>query len=336
MTIMNFPRRRFLHLAAGAALLQTVSRVASYAQNLQKTYRIGLLSPTAGPSANDAAFLQGLKEIGYIEKQNFVLETRYAAGKFELLPTLALELVQAKVDLILAGNYRALLAAKATTSSVPLIMTLGADPVAFGVVDSLVHPGGNITGLTEVTPELTPKRVTLFKQIMPSLRRMAILSQPGMLRTETFDQVVKQARETAQSLGLQLEFVEVRAIADLDAAFDGMIKAGIEALVVLQSPMFNQQTERLADLANTHRLPTMYESGGFAAAGGLISYGADFSDIYRRAATYVDRLLKGAKPADLPVEAPIKFDLVINRKTAKTLGLEMPQALLRQADQVID
>jgi ABC-type uncharacterized transport system substrate-binding protein len=195
---------------------------------------------------------------------------------------------------------------------------------------------GNITGLTEVTPELTPKRLMLLKEIMPNLRSVAILSQPGTMRAETFDQIVKQARDTVQSLGLQLLFHEVRGSNDLDAAFDQMAKARVGALVVLQSPMFNAQTKRLADLANTHRLPTVYEFRAFAAAGGLMSYGADFSDVYRRAATYVDRLLKGAKPADLPVEHPTKLELVINRKTAKTLELRVPQALLQQADQVID
>ena len=157
-----------------------------------------------------------------------------------------------------------------------------------------------------------------------------------MLRAETFDQMVKQARDTAQSLGLQLQFVEVRAANDLEAAFDEIAKARVEALVVSQSPTFNAQTKRLADLASTHRLPTIYEFRAFAAAGGLMSYGADFSDIYRRAAAYVDRLLKGARPADLPVERPTKLELVINRKAAKALGLEVPQALLQQADQVID
>ena len=196
--------------------------------------------------------------------------------------------------------------------------------------------GGNTTGLTEVVPELTPKRLTLLKEIMPALTRVAILSQPGMLRAETFEQMVKQAKDTAQSLGLQLQFVEVRAANELDQAFGEMVKERVEALVVLMSPTFNAQTRRLADLASTHRLPTMYEFRGFAAAGGLMSYGADISNIYRRAATYVDRLLKGARPADLPVEGPTKLELVINRKTAKTLGLEIPQALLQQADQVME
>ena len=227
------------------------------------------------------------------------------------------------------------MAAKKATTTIPIVITLGADPLAFGLMERLTPQSGNITGLTEVTPELTPKRLTLLKEIMPALARVAILSQPGMLRAETFDQMVKQARDAAQSLGLQLQFVEVRVVNDLEAAFDEMAKARVEALVVLQSPTFNAQTKRLADLANTHRLPTMYEFRGFAAAGGLMSYGADFSDIYRRAATYVDRLL-GRQPADLLVEGPTKFELVINRKTAKALGLTIPPSIFARADEVIE
>jgi putative tryptophan/tyrosine transport system substrate-binding protein len=336
---MKLPRRQSLvRRYAGAFVTAVMLAIVATAnaQQITKSPKVGFLSggSAGSPSPFITAFENGLRDLGWIKDKGVIVEYRYADGKTERYPDLVNELVRLPVDVIVAGPAPAALVAKKATPTIPIVITLGADPIAFGLMET--RQSGNITGLTEVTPELTPKRLTLFKQIMPSLRRVAILSQPGMLRTETFDQVVKQARETAQSLGLQLEFFEVRAITDLDAAFDGMTKVGIEALVVLQSPMFNAQTKRLADLANTHRLPTMYEFRGFAAAGGLMSYGADFNDIYRRAATYVDRLLKGAKPADLRVEAPIKLDLVINRKTAKTLGLEMPQALLHQADQVID
>jgi ABC-type uncharacterized transport system substrate-binding protein len=306
------------------------------AQQITKSLKVGYLSPgSAGsPSPFITAFENGLRDLGWIKGKDVIVEYRYADGKTERYPDLVNELIRLPVDVIVAGPAPAAVAAKKATATIPIVITLGADPIAFGLIET--GQSGNITGLTEVTPELTPKRLTLFKQIMPNLRRVAILSQPGILRTETFDQVVKQARDTAQSLGLQLQFFEVRAANELDAAFDEITKARIEALVVLQSPMFNAQTKRLADLANTHRLPTMYEFRRFAADGGFMSYGADFNDVYRRAATYVDRLLKGAKPADLPVEGPTKLDLVINRKTAKTLGLETPQALLQQADQVID
>jgi putative tryptophan/tyrosine transport system substrate-binding protein len=300
--------------------------------------KIGFLSAgSAGsPSPLIEGFENGLRDRGWIKDQNVIVEYRYSEGMVERFPDLVNELVRLPVDVIVAGPAPAAVAAKKATTTIPIVITLGADPLAFGLIESLTPQSGNITGLTEVTPELTPTRLRLLKEIIPALTRVAILSQPGMLRAETFGQVAKQAKETAQSLGVQLQFVEVRAFSDLEAAFDEMVKARVEALVVLQSPTFNAQTKRLAELANSHRLPTMYENRSFAAAGGLMSHGADFGDIYRRAATYVDRLLKGARPADLPVEGPTKLELVINRKTAKTLGLQIPQALLQQADQVIE
>jgi ABC-type uncharacterized transport system substrate-binding protein len=264
------------------------------------------------------------------------VEYRYAEGKAERFPELIAELVHLPVEVIVAGPAPAAVAAKKVTTTIPIVITLGADPVAFGLMESLTPQGGNITGLTEVAPELTPKRLALLKELMPTLTRVALLWQPGTLREETGGQMLQEAKDTARPLGLQLQVVETRTADGLDLAFDEIVKERAEALVVLMSPTFNAQPKRLADLASTHRLPTMYEFRSFAAAGGLMSYGAEISDIFRRAATYVDRLLKGAKPADLPVERPTKFELVINRKTAQTLGLEIPQSLLRQADQVIE
>jgi len=325
--------RVLLMMLALPAIVATVD-----AQQAPKRPKIGFLS--AGSAGSPSPFIEGfengLRDLGWAKDQNVIVEYRYSEGKAERFPDLVNELVHLPVDVIVAGPAPAAVVAKKATTTIPIVITLGADPFAFGLMDSHTPQSGNITGLTEVTPELTPKRLTLLKEIMPVLTRVAILSQPGMLRAETFDQMVKQARDTAQSLGLQLQFVEVRAANDLEAAFDEIAKARVEALVVSQSPTFNAQTKRLADLASTHRLPTIYEFRAFAAAGGLMSYGADFSDIYRRAAAYVDRLLKGARPADLPVERPTKLELVINRKAAKALGLEVPQALLQQADQVID
>jgi putative tryptophan/tyrosine transport system substrate-binding protein len=316
--------------------LLTIGATAN-AQQAQKRPTVGFLlsGSAAPPSPFIEAFENGLRALGWVKDQNMTVEYRYAEGKAERFPDLVNELVRLPVDVIVAGPAPAAVAAKKATTTIPIVITLGADPFAYGLIDSRTAQSGNITGLTETTSELTPKRLMLLKQIMPALTRVAILSQPDMLRTETFDQIVKQANDTAQSLGLQLQFVELRAASDLDAAFDEMAKARVEALVVLQSPTFNAQTKRLADLANTHRLPTIYEFRAFAAAGGLVSYGADFNDIYRRAAGYVDRLVKGAKPGDLPVESPTKLELVINRKTANTLGLEVPQTLLQQADQVV-
>jgi putative tryptophan/tyrosine transport system substrate-binding protein len=325
---------RVLHVML--ALLAIVA--TADAQQAQKRPTVGFLwSGSAGsPSPLIEAFENGLRDLGWIKDKNVTVEYRYAEGKAERFPELVTELVQLPVDVIVAGPAPAAVAGKKATTTIPIVITLGADPLAFGLMENLTPQTGNITGLTEVMPELTPKRLTLLKEIMPALTRAAILSQPGILRAETFDQMVKQTKDTAQSLGVHLEFVEVRATNDLESAFHEMAKTRVEALVVLMSPMFNAQTKRLADLASIHRLPTVYEFRGYPAAGGFMSYGADFSDIYRRAATYVDRLLKGARPADLAVESPTKFELVINRKTAKTLGLEIPHEILQQADKVIE
>jgi ABC-type uncharacterized transport system substrate-binding protein len=244
--------------------------------------------------------------------------------------------VHLPVQVIVAGPAPAAVAAKQATTTIPIVITLGADPVAFGLIERRTPHSGNITGLTEVVPELTPKRLALLKEIMPALTRVALLWQSGSLREETVSQMVQEAQDAARALGLELQVVEARTADGLDPAFDEIVKGRAEALVVLMSPTFNTQTKRLADLASQHRLPTMYEFRGFAVAGSLMSYGAEINDIYRRAATYVDQLLKGAKPADLPIEGPTKLELVINRKTAQTLGLEIPQSLLRQADQVIE
>jgi len=308
------------------------------AQPAAKVPRVGFLwtGSSSAPSPFIEAFRQELNGLGWVDGQNVIVEYRYAEGKAERFPELVAELVHLPVEVIVAGPAPAAVVAKKATTTIPIVITLGADPLAFGLMDSLTPQSGNITGLTEVTPELTPKRLALLKEIMPALTRVAFLWQPGSLREETFGQMMKEAKDTARTLGLQTQVVEARTADGLDLAFDEIVKGRAEALVVLMSPTFNAQTKRLADLASTHRLPTMYEFRAFAAAGGLMSYGADFSDVYRRAATYVDRLLKGAKPADLPVEGPTKFELVINRKTAHTLGLEIPQSLLWQANQVIE
>jgi putative ABC transport system substrate-binding protein len=327
-------RRRFVEVIAGGLL---AAPLAAQAQPAGKVPKVGFLwigSPGI-PSPFIESFENGLRDLGWVKGQNVTVEYRYADGKAERFPDLAAELVRLPVDVMVAPPAPATLAAKAATATIPIVFTLGADPVAFGVLASLRPQGGNITGLTELTPELTPKRLGLLKEIMPALTRVAILFQPGTLRAETFAHLVEEAEDTERSLGLQLQIVRARAASDLEPAFDEMAKQRAEALVVLMSPTFNAQTKRIADLAGKHRLPTIYEWRAFTAAGGLMSYGADFNDIYRRAAGYVDKILKGAKPADLPVEQPTKFELVINLKTAKTLGLTIPQSLLGRADEVI-
>jgi putative ABC transport system substrate-binding protein len=327
-------RRTFF--SVGIGLL--IAPLAAGAQETRKIPKVGFLfsNSVGGSSPAAEAFENGMRERGWIKGENVAVEYRYAEGKAERFADLAAELVRVPVDVIVAPPAPATLAAKAATTTIPIVFTLGADPVAFGVLSSVNPQIGNITGLTEVSPELTPKRLGLLKEVMPTLTRVAILSQPGTLRAETADRLTREAKNTARSLSLQLQFVEVRAANELDAVFDEIVRDRAEALIVLMSPTFNAQTKRLADLVSKHRLPAVYETKNFAAAGGLISYGANISDIWRRSAIFVDKILKGAKPADLPIEQPTKFELVINLKTAKALSLTIPPSLLLRADQVIE
>jgi putative ABC transport system substrate-binding protein len=214
-------------------------------------------------------------------------------------------------------------------------MTPSADPVVAGIVQSLDRPGGNVTGITEMAPQLTPKRLEMLKAIVPTLSRVAILWQPGTLSEEAFKQMLKDTQATAQSLGVQLQVVEAKEVADFDRAFAAMVKERAEAIIVLVNPMFNVQRRHIIERADKHRLPAIYEWKEFVSSGGLLSYGADVQDIYRRAAVYVDKILKGAKPADLPVEGPIRYDVSVNLKTAKALGLTIPQSILSQAIQTV-
>jgi putative ABC transport system substrate-binding protein len=215
-------------------------------------------------------------------------------------------------------------------------MTPSADPVVADIVQSLARPDGNVTGITEMAPELTPKRLEMLKEIVPTLSRVAILWQPGTLSEEAFKQMLKETQAIAQSLGVQLQVVEAREVADFDAAFSAMVNERTEALIVLVNPMFNVQRRHIIERAEKHRLPAIYEWKEFVRSGGLISYGADVQDIYRRAAGFVDKILKGAKPADLPVEGPIRFDVSVNLKTAKALGLTIPQRIRLQAIEALE
>ncbi len=331
-------RLRTTSFVVTLALGGLAAPLAGKAQQPPRVARIGWMSlatPTA-PAPFLEAFRQGMRDLGYVEGQNFVLEPRYTGGKNELLPEQVADLERVGVDVIIAGPFAALRAAKQTTSRIPIIMTTGADPVVAGIVQSLTHPGGNVTGITEMAPQLTPKRLDLLKEILPTLSRVAILWQPGTLSEETFKQMLKETQATARSLGVQLQVVEATAVADFDTAFSAMVRERAEALIVLVNPMFIVQRRHIIERAANHRLPAIYEWKEFVRSGGLISYGADVSDIYRRAAGFVDKILKGAKPADLPVEQPTKFELVINMKTAKALGLTIPQSVLIRADEVIE
>jgi len=323
-----------LMIALGAVLAPLVAD----AQAPTKVARIGWMSlgnPTASDPVMDA-FRQGMRELGYMEGQTFVMEPRYADGKSERMPEQAAELERAGVDVIIAGPFGALQAAQHSTSRVPIIMTPSADPVATGIVQSLGHPGGTITGITEMMPELTPQRLTLLKHIVPTLSRVAILWRPGTLSEDAFTHMLQETQAMARSLGVHLQVVEAAQVEDFDTAFAAMATERAEGLIVLVNPMFGLQRQHIIERAAKQRLPAIYEWKAFVRSGGLISYGADVPDIYRRAAGFVDKILKGAKPGDLPVEGPKVFDMAVNLKAAKALGVTIPESILQQAIEVIE
>ncbi len=326
-------RRVFVGTLAGGIV---VAPFAAEGQQAAKIARIGYLagSLTVNPHLPEA-FRQGLRDLGYVEGRDVVIEYRDAIGKLEQLPALAAELVALKVDVIVAAATRHALAAKQATSILPIVFANATDPVTSGLVTSLARPGGNVTGLSLLAPELVGKCLELLKQAVPGVSRVAVLRQPGAISERTEKDLLKGAEVAARGLGMRLQFVEARGSADFDRAFSDMTRARAGALTVLGSTMFIIEQRRLVDLAAKNRLPAMYPLGEFVDAGGLMSYGANLADMYRRAATFVDKILKGAKPGDLPVEQPTKFELVINLKTARAIGLTIPQSLLGRADHVI-
>jgi ABC-type uncharacterized transport system substrate-binding protein len=311
--------------------------LAAEAQQAAKVARIGFLTLNLAPNRHlQGAFLQGLHDLGYVEGRNLVIEYRDAEGKPERLPALAAELAALKVDVIVAtGGTLAALAAKQATRTLPIVFTAVADPVTSGLVTSLARPGGNVTGLSILASELVGKCLEQLKQAVPGVSRVAVLWQPGGVPERTDKDILRGAEVAARALGVRPQFVEARGPADFDRAFSDMTRARAGALPVVQSVMFNTERRRLVDLAAKTRLPAVYPWREFVDAGGLMAYGANVADLFRRAATYVDKILKGAKPADLPVEQPTKFEFVINLKTAKALGLTIPQSLLQRADEVI-
>ena len=315
--------------------------LAAEAQQPAKVPRIGFLG-TLPTNPYYEALRQGLQEFGYVEGQNIAIERRYSEGKAERLPDLAAELVRLKVDVILVDACGAPLnAASKATSAIPIVVAAcNDDLVATGLISSLARPGGNITGLSELTPELGAKRLQLLKEAVPKVRRVAVLWNPtyserfsASFRFWSSDWV--EVRAAAQVLGVTLQPVEIRGPDDFDTAFSAMTKERAEALIAFSDPVIVLHRRRIADLAAKSRLPSMYASIEVVDAGGLMFYGPSNSDMFRRAAVYVGKILKGAKPADLPMEQPTKFELVINLKTAKALGLTIPQSLLRRVDEVI-
>ena len=326
-------RRAFI--SGAAAVL--AAPLAAEAQPAAKAARIGFLTGNLAASPHVVeAFRQGLRDLGYVEGRNVVIEYRDAEGKFERLPALAAELVALKVDVIVAGGTPQALAAKQATRTVPIVFAAAGDPVTSGLVTSLARPGGNVTGLTGLGPELVGKGLERLKQAVPGVSRVAVLWQPGGQGERTDKDILKEADVAARALGVRLQFVEARGPEDFDRAFSDMTTGRAGALTVLVSPMFFGERRRLVDLAAKTRLPTVFPWREYVDAGGLMAYGADLADLFRRAATYVDKILKGAKPGDLPVQQPTKYELVINLKTAKALGLTIPPSLLQRADQVIE
>ncbi len=328
-------RRAFIGGLAGGLL---VAPLAAEAQPTGTVYRLGVLCPTQCEDRTHFLWkpvTQGLRDFGWIEGQNFVFEFRSAFGKAAELPPLARELVSAKPDVIMAPSPAAAQALKEATRTIPIVFVGVADPVQSGFVASFAHPGGNMTGLTWISgPELDAKRLELLRQAVPAATRVAVLSIPTNEPYNT--RALREVEAAARSLGVQLRRLDVQAAADLEPAFSTLAAERTAALLVLGSPLTLGQGVRIGDLAAKHRIPTMAVGRELMSVGYLLSYGASFADIYRRAGYYVDKILKGAKPADLPVEQPTKFELVINLKTAKALGLTIPQSLLLRADQVIE
>jgi len=313
-----------------------VAPLAADAPQAGKVPRIGLLGslPPSNTSRGVDAFQQGLRELGWVEGQNIVIDYRYAEGRLDRLPDLAVELVRLKVDIIVAEATQGVAAAKNATGTIPIVMIAGsADPVGLGFIASLARPGGNVTGLSySVGPEIVGKGLELIKEIVPKVRRVAILSNPASPVQPLF---IREVNVAARSLGVQVQLLEVRGPNEFDGAFAAMATDRVGALLVVADGMLIFHRTRLADLAARGRLPAAYGTRAHVEAGGLMSYGPSFRDLFRRSAIYVDKILKGAKPGDLPVEQPTKFELVINLKTAKALGLTIPQSLLQRADEVI-
>ena len=315
-------------LSGGAAIAE--------AQQPKKVPRIGYLSGRGDPSTPDPlvdAFRQGLRDLGYVEGKNILVEYRYAEGKLDRIPSLVAELVQLKVDVLVCPAFTSIRAAKQATKTIPIVMLINVDPVATGIVDSLARPGGNITGLARFMTELSGKRLELLKEMVPGISRVGVLwdaDDPGAAIG------FKEYEAAARALKIQLLSLEIRGPnPDLEGAFQAAAKGRASALITVRSPLLLRYPKRIADLAIKNRLPSMYEGSDFVEAGGLVSYASSDAENFRRAATYVDKILKGAKPADLPVEQPTKFELVINLKAAKQIGLTIPQWVLMRADKVI-
>jgi putative ABC transport system substrate-binding protein len=322
-------RRDFLGVLGGAAVAWPL---AARAQQPNRIPRVGVLASASATSPIEDAFRQGMRDLGYVEGQNVVLEYKDAAGRTDAFPQLAAELIAAKVDVIFASGSEATSVVRSQTKGIPIVMT-STNPVGLGFVASLARPGGNITGLSILGPEVSAKRLELLKDLIPGIAKVAACWNPND-PSARFS--LKETEAAGEALMVKLQILETRDVGAFDGAFQAAVKENAKAVILLPAPLMTRNAGRIASIAMQYRLPSLFYSGDAAKAGGLISYGASLIDIYRRAAYFVDRILKGANPADLPVEQPTKFELVINLKTAKALGLTVPSTLLARADEVIE
>ena len=331
-------RKNIIGFALSAMLF--APSVSAQAQQANKVPRVGYLwfgfapSPApARPNPQVESFRQGLRELGYVEGKNIIVEFRYAEGKFERLPGLAAELVRLKVDVIVTASTPAIRAAQHATNTIPIVMANVGDPIAQGFVARLARPGGNITGFTNLSPDLSTKRLELLKEVSPKIRRVAVFQNAAQ-----HGPAMKEVEKAAKFLRVQLQSLEVRGPDDLEMAFAAVKRERADALITLSNPLLrsdDRTRKRIVDFTLNRRLPSMYEGSEYVEAGGLMSYGLDENYNYRRAATYVDKILKGTKPADLPVQQPMKFEFVVNLKAAKQIGLTVPPNLLVRANRVI-
>ena len=326
--------RRQVVLALGAGAL---APLASFAQQPGKVWRIGWLFHIRKPDTDShftEGFPQGMRELGYLEGKNLVLERRYTDGNIDRLPGLAAELVRMRVDVIVSGSPPATKAAQQATSMIPIVFLADADPIGNSLVASLARPGGNITGLSTIAADIVPKHLEMLHSLVPGLSRVAVLVNPDEGDSQTSQ--LRSVQATGQKSGATIQSFDARISKDIENAFAQMTRWKAGGLIVARGPFLNSQVRLLAELSAKHRLPTISGLSEYVQAGGLISYGPSLTDMFRRGATYVDKILKGAKPGDLPIEQPTKFELVVNLKTAKALGLTIPQSVLLRADRVIE
>jgi len=328
-------RRKLLVAIGFGALTASLRAFGQHAP--AKISRIGFLHPASPQTPVDwrlQSLQEGLREFGYVDGKNMHLEVRWGEGKLERMPALAAELVQMNVDIIVAASAPSVQAARQATRTIPIVMPVSSDPVGDGLVKSLSHPGGNITGLSLMSPELGAKRLQILKELLPKVvYPVAVLWNPAYVGMRAR---FEQAQSAAPAVGITVRSMEVRDLRELDTAFDAIVKERSDALLLLADPFTGSQRKQIVEFAAQKRLPAIYESSEFVDAGGLMSYGPSFPQHFRRAAYFVDKILKGAKPGDLPIEQPTKFELIINMKTAKALGITFPQAILVRADRVIE